>query len=139
MKLIACISLAIAAYQSIAAQATVPPVLPSYELYSWQAKDGAWNYSLIVSPSGASVSEETIFDRKFRVQGTGVLEAKLAKLIPGANVYWLDGLSSGHAESISMPNLRYPPPATIRDVRYSAQSRHLKLQMLASAQTTNPR
>lgn len=82
MKLIACICLAIAAYQSIAAQATVPPVLPSYELYSWQAKDGAWNYSLIVSPSGASVSEETIFDRKSRVQGTGVLEAKLAKLIP---------------------------------------------------------
>jgi hypothetical protein len=139
MKLVACICLAMAACQSIAAQATVPPVLPGYELYSWQAKNGTWNYSLVVSPSGANVSEDQVFDPQFRLRGTGVLEAKLAELTPGTNVYWLDGLPSGHAEPMSRPNLRYPPPATIRDVRYSAQSRHLNLQMLASAPTSNPR
>jgi hypothetical protein len=76
------VSLAIAAWQSTAAQATVSPVLPSYELYGWQTRDGTWNYSLVVSPSGANVSEETIFDPKFDLQGTGVLEARLAELPP---------------------------------------------------------
>lgn len=98
-----------------------------YELYSWPGK-GDWSFSLVPSPSGANVSAEEVFNKKFVLGSVKELKRKISALPPGTTVYWPNRIAG------ASDRLSYPAPATIKDIKKYAESHQIKMEVLSDGQ-----
>ena len=103
----------------------------SYELYSWHAPDGSWNFCLLHSPSGRYIQGEEVFTKRLLLGGVSELNRKISKLPVGATIYWLDRiLPVTDRKAKESQSLSYPPENVIEQIRRYAEARHVDVQML---------
>lgn len=105
-----------------------------YELYSWQGPDGGWNFRLLPSPSGVNIPAEAVFNKKFLLRGVNGLSREISKLPVGATIYWLDHILGSGSPAKESARLRHPPANIVDQVRRSAKTRHVEVQMLRENQ-----
>lgn len=105
-----------------------PPM--AYELYSWQAKNGGWNFSLLLSPSGVNIGASQVFNQKSILRGVSALNTRVSTLPAGATIYWLDHLTGSTAAAKSANRLSYPPEKIVGQVRHVAEARHVEITIL---------
>ena len=127
-----CIAIAVCSAQSPNDSLRKPPL--GYELYSWQGPDGGWNFRLLPSPSGVNVPAEAVFNKKFLLRGVDGLDREILKLPVGATIYWLDHILGSGPQAKGSERLMYPPANIVDQVRRSAKTRHLEVQMLRANQ-----
>jgi|HubBroStandDraft_1064217.scaffolds.fasta_scaffold452995_2 hypothetical protein len=103
-----------------------------YELYSWQ-QNGGWGFSVVPSPSGANVSAEEVFNKKFLLAGVKDLKRKISGLPRGATIFWVDRIG-GPTQNMEDRKLSYPPPAAVQDIKKYAESHKMKVEILSDGQ-----
>ena len=133
MKLVLIIALAFSAAANCFAQQSPGKVGMSvpvaYELYSWQATNGGWNFYIAPSPSGVNISAKQIFDRRFRLS-VEQLGRKISRLPEGATVYWLDHVTSRDSgETKAAARLRYPRSDEVQEIKRIAEAHSIKIEM----------
>jgi hypothetical protein len=103
-----------------------------FELYSWQESNRAWDFCVLVSPSGVNISAKQVFDEKFRLRGIKPLKAQISRLPAGATIYWMNRISGAVEETPGTPKLTLPPPAMIEEIRNYARAHKIDLEMAPS-------
>jgi hypothetical protein len=63
-------------------------ILMAYELFSWKVSDGSWSFYVRPNTNSEADVEEVFRDRA-RLRTIEALKSRLAKLPPGATIYWL--------------------------------------------------
>lgn len=86
-----------------------------YELYSWQASNGGWSFSLLASPSGVNVPAEEVFNKKFFLSGPKELKKKISGLPAEATIYWLNRISGTDQEGKGSRKLSYPSAEVVQE------------------------
>jgi hypothetical protein len=100
-----------------------------YELYSWQAPSGHWNFSVLYNTSSEKTVKE-VFNPKTVLHGLTRLKQKLRKLPSGATVFWLDRIPSGTGpKAKGSESLSYPPPELIQEIRNYAEEHKVKIDV----------
>ncbi len=110
-----------------------------YELYSWEAPKGVWNFSLLPSPSGVNLRAEDVFNKTVLVRGVSALNQRISKLPVGATIFWLDRILPETApKTKKSERLTYPPTNIIEQVRRYADTRHVEVQVLRTEWDKGP-
>lgn len=106
----------------------------NYELYSWQASDGTWNFCVLPSPSGVNLSAAQVFNKKFLLSDVKELKRKISSLRSGATIFWSDRLGSSKKATNESAKLGYPPLEMVQEIQHWAEARKIKIEMLSSHQ-----
>jgi hypothetical protein len=105
-----------------------PPM--GYELYSWQAPNASWNFSLLPSPSGVNITAEAVFNKKFLLRGVKGINKEISSVPAGATIYWLDHILGSGPKTRHTERLSYPPANIVDEVRRTAEPFHVEVQVL---------
>lgn len=123
-----CITVAHCFAQTANAPLRKPPM--GYELYSWHGPNGSWNFSVLPSPSGVNIPAEAVFNKKFLLRGVKELNKELSRLPAGATIYWFDRILGNGPKTKETERLSYPPANIIDQVRQTAGTLHVEVQVL---------
>jgi len=96
-------------------QRVTPPVCKMYELYSWKAEDGDWNFAFSSSAISSLVSLAHLIDPKTAIHGVKELKEKILTLPAGTKIYWAPtakGSVSGDVHGI----IRYPSNDIVSEI-----------------------
>jgi hypothetical protein len=101
-------------------------VVPTYELYSWQDPNGAWNFSLLYTTSRQKTVQE-VFSKKAAIHGVQQLKSRLSRLPLHSTIVWFDRLTLSGTRIKGSERLRYPPEKMIEDVKHYAAKRKIEI------------
>ncbi len=91
------------------------------ELYSWQTKNGEWQYSLLVGTNRNKTVEE-ILSAPLDLQET---KNAIAKLAMGESLFWTNNVyDPGSSQSV---NFSFPPDAVVNELKEFARDKQIDL------------
>lgn len=101
-------------------------VIPTYELYSWQDSNGAWNFSLLYTTNRQKTVEE-VFNEKTALHGVDKLKRRISKLPKSSRVVWFDRLTLGGVRVEGSESLKYPPKEIVDELKRYSDAHAIKL------------
>jgi hypothetical protein len=101
-------------------------VVPTYELYSWQQPQGAWDFCLLYTTDRQKEPEE-VFSEKTVIRGVAQLKREISKLPHSSRIVWFDRLTLNGVKIKGSEPLEYPTKEMIDDVKRYANSRGIKI------------
>jgi hypothetical protein len=99
---------------------------PTYELYSWQGPNGAWNFSLFDTTDRQKTVKE-VFNKKTALHGLEELKRKVSELPRGSTIVWFDRLTLSGAKVKGSEGLKYPGKEIIEELQRYADSRDIEI------------
>jgi len=92
-----------------------PPLWKAYELYSWKAENGDWNFSIFRADNNSLLGLSTVIDPKRTIHGVEALKKQILALPAGAKICWsptAKGSVSGDVHGI----IKYPSKEIVREI-----------------------
>jgi len=91
------------------------------ELYSWQTKNGEWQYSLLVGTNRNKTAEE-ILSAPLDLQG---IKVAIAQLAVGESLFWTNNVyDPGSSQSV---NFSFPPDVVVNELKDFAREKQVDL------------
>jgi hypothetical protein len=115
-------------------QSPIPRSFAGYDLYSWHEPNGNWGFALLPAPSGVCESAESVFNKKFYLNGVGELKRKISQIPAGDTINWQNKIygqvcQDKKAEGKGNEKLSFPPLETAQEIKNYALNRKITFLM----------